>query len=221
MDERLKQELLARFRTYLDSDPQCDDARDEADQFSLLAELSALKSEVRLESRQFRTALDDFRDAFSALDGSTQAISRRLERIEAGGTRGHDIDIKSVIMGLVEVYDRLSGLFEYEHEHAISGILALVCKGVARRYQANIEGLKMLFQRITDLLALCGVEPIEPAGQRFDPHTMRAVDYAPGDQGEDGVVCAVHRTGFLWNGKVLRPADVVVTRSCSGGGENE
>ncbi len=217
MDEHLKQELIARFRAYLDSDPQCEGARDEVDQFSLLAELSALKSEVRLESRQFRSALDDFKNAFSALDGSIQAISHRLERIEAGGVQDHNVDIKSVIMGLVEVYDRLSGLFEYEHGHEISGILALVCKGVARRYQAHIEGLKMLFQRIVDLLALCGVEPVEPAGQRFDPHIMRAVDYASGGQSEDGVVCAVHRTGFLWNGKVLRPADVVVTRSCSGG----
>jgi molecular chaperone GrpE len=54
-----------------------------------------------------------------------------------------------------------------------------------------------------------GLEPMVPEGQPFDPTLHEAVLHEPGDGGEPTVVESL-RTGYLWKGRVLRPAMVKV-----------
>jgi molecular chaperone GrpE len=48
-----------------------------------------------------------------------------------------------------------------------------------------------------------------PEGQPFDPELHEAVMHEPGDGGESVVIESL-RTGYLWKGRVLRPAMVKV-----------
>jgi molecular chaperone GrpE len=60
-----------------------------------------------------------------------------------------------------------------------------------------------------DALAKQGLERIDPADAPFDPTLHEAVLHEDGDGGEDGpVVAEVMRAGYVWNGRVLRPAMV-------------
>jgi molecular chaperone GrpE len=54
-----------------------------------------------------------------------------------------------------------------------------------------------------------GLEPMVVEGQPFDPLQHEAVLHEPGDGGESVVVESM-RTGYLWKGRVLRPAMVKV-----------
>jgi molecular chaperone GrpE len=54
-----------------------------------------------------------------------------------------------------------------------------------------------------------GLEPMIPEGQAFDPELHEAVLHEAGDGG-DAVVIESLRTGYLWKGRVLRPAMVKV-----------
>jgi len=54
-----------------------------------------------------------------------------------------------------------------------------------------------------------GLEPMIPEGQPFDPERHEAVLHEPGD-GDESVVTESLRTGYLWKGRVLRPAMVKV-----------
>jgi molecular chaperone GrpE len=55
-----------------------------------------------------------------------------------------------------------------------------------------------------------GLARVAPLGEPFDPAVAEAVVHEPGDGGEH-VVSEVLRTGYTWNGRVLRPAMVKVT----------
>jgi molecular chaperone GrpE len=55
-----------------------------------------------------------------------------------------------------------------------------------------------------------GLQRVAPEGEVFDPTVAEAVVHEPGDGGEH-VVSEVLRTGYTWNGRVLRPAMVKVT----------
>jgi len=55
-----------------------------------------------------------------------------------------------------------------------------------------------------------GLSRVDPIGEPFDPTVAEAVVHEPGTGGEH-VVSEVLRTGYLWQGKVLRPAMVKVT----------
>jgi len=54
-----------------------------------------------------------------------------------------------------------------------------------------------------------GLEPMVVEGQTFDPLQHEAVLHEPGEGGESIVVESL-RTGYLWKGRVLRPAMVKV-----------
>lgn len=58
-----------------------------------------------------------------------------------------------------------------------------------------------------------GLERVDPAGDEFDPNVAEAVVHEPGDpddEREHPVVTEVLRTGYLWSGRVIRPAMVKV-----------
>ena len=62
---------------------------------------------------------------------------------------------------------------------------------------------------LLETLAKEGLEPMIPEGEPFDPELHEAVMHEPGDGGES-VVTESLRTGYLWKGRVLRPAMVKV-----------
>jgi molecular chaperone GrpE len=55
-----------------------------------------------------------------------------------------------------------------------------------------------------------GLERIDPKDEAFDPAVAEAVVHEPGDGGAQ-VVADVLRTGYRWQGRLLRPAMVKVT----------
>jgi len=72
------------------------------------------------------------------------------------------------------------------------------------------EGLKMVKKEFEKVLKAEGLEEIEILGKEFTPHLAEAVAVAQGDK--DGRVVKVLRKGYLWQGEVIRPAQVEVSR---------
>jgi molecular chaperone GrpE len=70
-----------------------------------------------------------------------------------------------------------------------------------------VEGIRMVERKFRGVLEASGVKPIEAEGCTFDPAVHEAISYAPGPEGE---VVAVAQTGYQVDGRVIRPARVVV-----------
>jgi len=71
------------------------------------------------------------------------------------------------------------------------------------------EGLHLTYEGLQRFLEGEGVEPVAAIGRPFDPQVHEAVSTAEGAEGQ--VVHEVQR-GYLHNGRLLRPARVVVGR---------
>jgi molecular chaperone GrpE len=70
-----------------------------------------------------------------------------------------------------------------------------------------VEGVRMVERKFRGVLEASGVREIEADGTAFDPAVHEAISYAPGPAGD---VVAVVQTGYTLDGKVVRPAQVVV-----------
>ena len=66
-----------------------------------------------------------------------------------------------------------------------------------------------VYKSLLELLGKEGLEVMPSSGVPFDPHMHEAVTHEPGDDGETVVVDTL-RTGYVWQGSVLRPAMVRV-----------
>ncbi|HVN51227.1 MAG TPA: nucleotide exchange factor GrpE [Acidimicrobiales bacterium] len=62
---------------------------------------------------------------------------------------------------------------------------------------------------LLETLAKQGLEPMVVEGQPFDPQLHEAVLHEPAE-GDESIVIESLRTGYLWKGRVLRPAMVKV-----------
>lgn len=68
-------------------------------------------------------------------------------------------------------------------------------------------GVKMSIKHFLDIFEAEGVRKIETENKEFDPHLMEAVSTK---SGEEGKVLEEVKAGYILNGQVLRPAQVIV-----------
>lgn len=83
------------------------------------------------------------------------------------------------------------------------------------------EGVRLVLRRFQDTLKRQGVLEIEAGGAPFDPRLHEAVQEVPAGPGQrEGDVVEVLRRGYLLDGRVIRPATVIVASAPPEDGEN-
>jgi len=100
-----------------------------------------------------------------------------------------------VIEGLIPVIDGF--------EHALAAHRE-------SEYDNYRKGFELIYKQLLDSVTKLGVERIDPAGKSFDPHLHQAVDRAETTDREDGAILQVFQPGYVFHGRVLRPAMVRV-----------
>jgi molecular chaperone GrpE len=92
---------------------------------------------------------------------------------------------------------------------------ALESAGEDHGAAALIEGVELTHKGFLDVLTKYGVEAVEPLGEPFDPETAQAMSMVEQADVEPNSVIAVMQKGYLLNGRLLRPAMVMVSKSPS------
>jgi len=100
-----------------------------------------------------------------------------------------------VIEGLIPVIDGF--------EHALAAHREA-------EYDNYRKGFELIYKQLLDSVTKLGVERTDPVGKSFDPHLHQAVDRAETTDHEDGTILQVFQPGYVFHGRVLRPAMVRV-----------
>jgi molecular chaperone GrpE len=93
---------------------------------------------------------------------------------------------------------------------------ALESSGEEQGSAALAEGVELTRKGFMDVLAKYGVETVDPQGEPFDPETAQAMSMVEQPDVEPNSVVAVMQKGYLLNGRLLRPAMVMVSKAPSG-----
>ena len=105
MDSEQKELYIDRFRSYLDSvASNPDDNVEQTDMYSLFVELAALKNEVKLESRQVKNALDEFKKVFELLENTNMQLSEDLKRSQAAQEQQHRSRLRPLLLELLDFW---------------------------------------------------------------------------------------------------------------------
>ena len=75
---------------------------------------------------------------------------------------------------------------------------------------ALLEGSNATLKQLESTLQRFGVERVDPLGEPFDPALHEAMTMQPSPDAEPGSVLTVFQKGYTLNGRLLRPARVVV-----------
>lgn len=75
------------------------------------------------------------------------------------------------------------------------------------------EGLELTLKVLLDVFAKYNLEPVDPQGQPFNPEWHEAMTMVPAPNAEPNTVIDVLEKGYLLNGRLIRPARVVVSKA--------
>ena len=106
---------------------------------------------------------------------------------------------------------------KFANEKFISELLPvadLLERGLAHKESKDfITGVEITLAELNQLLSRFGVEFIGVAGEKFDPARHEAVSQREASPEQQGTVLEVFQRGSLYNGRLLKPAKVVVAKS--------
>jgi molecular chaperone GrpE len=130
----------------------------------------------------------------------SQAEMENLKRRNAKDLENaHKFALDGFVKSLLEVKDSLAmGLKSAQEEKAT--------------IEHIIEGLEMTDKVFVSTMEKFGVEMIDPQGETFNPELHEAVTMVPMPDKESNSVLEVVQVGFTLNGRLVRPAMVVVVQ---------
>lgn len=76
-----------------------------------------------------------------------------------------------------------------------------------------LTGVNLIYQKFIDVLKEQGLKAINATGQKFDPRLHEAMLTENSKNGDDEMVVEEWRKGYLFNERLLRPAQVKVLKS--------
>jgi molecular chaperone GrpE len=153
-------------------------------------------------------------------DVDAEAEVSELEQARATATENWDRYLRTAAE-LENVRKRAARDVENAHRFALERfskqLLAVrdsLEMGLAAADSANVESLLEGSEATLKILGTTmqqfGIEEVDPAGEPFDPEFHEAISMQPSDDVEPGSVVTVVQKGYSLNGRLLRPAMVIV-----------
>lgn len=116
--------------------------------------------------------------------------------------QAHKFAIERFATALLDVKDSLEMGLEAAREAKAEEVIAKLREGK----EMTLKQLAAVFERF-------GLEEINPQGQAFDPESHEAMAMQPSDQHPPNTVITVVQKGYRLNGRLLRPARVLVAKA--------
>jgi len=136
--------------------------------------------------------LEDLRQTLLRRQADFDNYKKRIERERA---EDHKRATARVIEGLIPVIDGF--------EHALAAHREA-------EYENYRRGFELIYKQLLENVTKLGAERVDPVGKPFDPHLHQAMDRTETTEEEDGTVLQVFQPGYVFHGRVLRPAMVRV-----------
>tara|TARA_R110000823_G_scaffold28045_83_gene81704 strand:+ start:2984 stop:3637 length:654 start_codon:yes stop_codon:yes gene_type:complete len=151
------------------------------------------------EVEQLTTDLANAKDQVLRTHAEMQNLRRRMERdVE----NAHKYALEKFVGELLPVVDNL--------ERSIQAMA-----DVDGDFKAVSDGIELTLKSFQDVLARFKVEAVDPGGEAFNPDLHQAMSMLEVPDVKPNTVIDVFQKGYTLNGRLIRPAMVVVAKSAA------
>jgi molecular chaperone GrpE len=140
--------------------------------------------------------------AMAELEDLRQTLLRRQadfenyrKRIDRERTEDSKRATARLIEGLIPILDGF--------EHALAAHREA-------EYESYRKGFELIYKQLLEHVLKLGAERIDPLGKPFDPYLHQAMERTDTTDYDDGTILQVFQPGYVFHGRVLRPAMVRV-----------
>ena len=168
---------------------------------------------------------DNTQTEAEAKSSSLEGLSERLAEAELAAERAKD-DLLRVQAEMQNLRRRTEQDVEKAHKYGIekfSGELLVVIDNLERALtsaseskdgsvEAIQDGVSLTLKSFNDCFAKFSIEAVDPLGEPFDPQLHQAIATQESPDSEPNSVIEVIQKGYTLNGRVIRPALVMVSK---------
>jgi molecular chaperone GrpE len=155
------------------------------------AEIEALRQELAVMEDNVRTQRELYLRAAAEIDNVRKRAQRDIEQ-------AHRYGVEGLAAELLAVRDSL----ELGVRNGASADSATLLAG----QEATLKLLDRAFEKFS-------IRQLDPIGERFDPNQHEAMLMQEADSAEPNSVLQVVQVGYELNGRLLRPARVIVAKA--------
>jgi molecular chaperone GrpE len=169
--------------------------RDESDGVDDTPEAKTVAADSAMADAEVAKLVADLHDLQQTLlrrQADFDNYRKRIERERADDSKRYTARVVEALIPIIDGF-----------EHALAAHREA-------EYENYRKGFELIYKQLVDNLAKLGVERVEPLGQPFDPHAHQAMDRTETNAAEDGTILQVYQPGYVFHGRVLRPAMVRV-----------
>ena len=154
-------------------------------------EIEALQNQLEKEKEQSQANLDTALRAQAEMENLRKRTTRDIEN-------AHKYALEKIVNELLPIIDSLE--------------LGLSATESAENINDLHEGMVLTLKMINTVMEKFGVKTLEPQGEKFNPEQHEAVSMQEIDGSDSGTVVTVMQKGYELNGRLVRPAMVVVAK---------
>ena len=157
-----------------------------------VAPAASSKLEEQLAAAKLEAAAnyDRYTRAVADLENFRKRMLREKEELRQFATSGLMEDV-------IPVLDNLSlGLAAAKQQTEVKGL---------------VDGVTLVLEQFKTTLGRHGLKEVKPEGQRFDPNFHECISHQPSTEITEEHVMQVVRPGYTLNGRLVRPASVIVS----------
>jgi molecular chaperone GrpE len=164
----------------------------DAEQSAEAQAVAADSAKAEAEMAKLTADLEELRQTLLRRQADFDNYRKRIERERFEDSKR---TTARVLEGLIPVIDGF--------EHALAAHREA-------EYENYRKGFELIYKQLLDNVTKLGAERIDPLGKTFDPHLHQAVDRVETKEHDDGTILQVFQPGYVFHGRVLRPAMVRV-----------
>jgi len=157
---------------------------------------------LRKEIESLQTQLETIQGERDDLLGKLQRVSADYanfqKRVPKQVSDSIAFEKENLIKTLLPTLDNFEHTLEKSH--------------TAEAVEVVLDGVRIVYDQMADILKAHGIQPIQAVDQPFDPTQHEAMLRREDQERPDNVVLEEFQKGYTLNGRVIRPSKVVVNR---------
>ncbi len=157
------------------------------------AEIAMLYAELEAAKQTIADQKDGVVRAAADVDNIRRRAAQDVEK-------AHKFALEKFANELLPVIDNLERAIEFSEKEN-------------ETLKPLLEGIDMTVKSFNDAVAKFGVEIVNPQGEQFNPDFHQAMSIQPSNDVTPNTVLAVMQKGYTLNGRLLRPAMVMVSKA--------
>lgn len=150
------------------------------------------KKKLDKEKEELRLANLELKEKVLRITAEMQNMRRRYDADLANAYKYDGFDLIEKILPVIDNFERA---------------MSVKVEGTEK----FLDGFKMIYDNLINILATKGITPIDALNKPFDPNIMNGVMTEINNDVAEGTVIDILQKGYMYNDKLLRPAMVKVS----------